>query len=92
MKSTDRQHIYSPLMQIPLIIGLLTIVNDINFRTLMSEVCCGADKRFYLKVQILMSFTILMLEIYPKPKFRCVPPPQAGEHTAKQIVNEYNRL
>ena len=37
------------------------IVNDINFLTLMSEVCCGADKRFYLKVQILMSFTIYIL-------------------------------
>ena len=34
------------------------IVNDINFRTLMSEVCCYTDERFYLKVQILMSFTI----------------------------------
>ena len=34
------------------------IVNDIIFRTLMSEVCCYADERLYLKVQILMSFTI----------------------------------
>ena len=34
------------------------IVNDINFLTLMSEVCCYEDERFYLKVQILMSFTI----------------------------------
>ena len=40
----------------------LYIVNDINFRTLMSEVCCGADKRFYLKVQILMSFTINVIK------------------------------
>ena len=38
-----------------------SIVNDINFRTLMSEVCCYADERFYLKVQILMSFTIKKL-------------------------------
>ena len=30
----------------------LIIVNDINFRTLMSEVCCYADELFYLKVQI----------------------------------------
>ena len=34
------------------------IVNDIDFRTLMSEVCCYADERFYLKVQILISFTV----------------------------------
>ena len=26
----------------------------------MSEVCCYADERFYLKVQILMSFTIII--------------------------------
>ena len=42
---------------------LSSIVNDINFRTLMSEVCCYADELFYLKVQILMSFTIYIREI-----------------------------
>ena len=44
------------------------IVNDINFRTLMSEVCCYADERFYLKVQILMSFTIYCLLILETEK------------------------
>ena len=39
------------------------IVNDINLRTLMSEVCCYADERFYLKVQILMSFTISVFAV-----------------------------
>ena len=57
MNLWEQQSSYNPNTPLRIL-----IVNDINFRTLMSEVCFYADERFYLKVQILMSFTISMRE------------------------------